>query len=190
MAMMLLGMVLMAACAASGQMADQARYNPLSASSFFSDGRSARSNVPNTVPYYGDLSANSPVMTGVDDSGQPYKGFPVAVTKDLLLLGQQRYTIYCLPCHGATGQGDGQVIAFGFAKPPNLLGDDIKTSENGVIFAAITNGFGKMYPYGYKVNYNERWAIAAYIRALELLNGPVNVQDLTADQIDQIGKHP
>jgi mono/diheme cytochrome c family protein len=189
-AVMLLGMVFMAACAATGQMDTQARYDPLSASSFFPDGRSARSFVPGTVPYYGNLSANSPIMTGVDENGKSYQGFPLPVTKDLIALGQQRYNIYCAPCHGATAEGDGQIIAFGFAKPPDLLGDDIQGSPNGDIFAAIANGFGKMYPYGYKINYTERWAIISYIRALEMVEGPVNVQSLTADQIDQIGKHP
>jgi mono/diheme cytochrome c family protein len=186
----LLGAALLAACAASGQMDSQPRYDPLSASSSFSDGRSARPAVPGAVPYYGDLSANSPVLTGVDANGQSYQGFPLPVTQDLITLGQQRYTIYCVPCHGASGKGDGQVIAFGFSKPPDLLGSDIQTSPNGDIFAAISNGFGKMYPYGYKVNPTERWAIIAYIRALELQNGPVNPQNLTSDQLNQIGKHP
>lgn len=189
-AVMLVGMALMAACAATGQMENQPRYDPLSASSFFPDGRSARVDVPGTVPYYGDLSANSPVLTGEDENGQPYKGFPEPVTKDLITLGQQRYNIYCTPCHGASGQGDGAVIAFGFSKPPSLLGSDIQALSNGQIFLTIENGSGKMYPYGPRVNYSERWAIIAYIRALELQKGPVNPQDLTADQLDQIGKHP
>jgi len=187
---MALGALFLAACAATGVMDTQARYNPLSASSAFADGRSARPAVPGTVPYYGDLSANSPIITGLDANGESYQGFPLPVTKDLVALGQQRFNIYCEPCHGATAEGNGQIIAFGFAQPPDLLGEDISTSPNGDIFAAITNGFGKMYPYGYKVNYTERWAIIAYIRAIELTEGPVDVQNLTADQIDQIGKHP
>ena len=142
------------------------------------------------MPYYGDLSANSPLITGLDANGQPYQGFPEPVTQALVTLGQQRFTIYCVPCHGASGQGDGQVIAFGFPKPPDLLGSGVQALSNGQIFLTIANGYGKMYPYGYKVNYSERWAIVAYIRALELLNGPVNPQNLTSDQLDQIGKHP
>jgi len=189
-AMVAAALVLLTACEASGQMDTQPRYNPLSASSFFPNGSSALPLVPGTIPYYGTLPANSPVITGMDANGQPYQGFPLPVTQDLVVQGQQRYTIYCVVCHGTTGKGDGKVISFQFPKPPDLLSDDVSAMPNGHIFLTIENGFGKMFPYGPRVNYTERWAIISYIRAMELQNGAVDPTTLTAAQLDQIGNHP
>jgi mono/diheme cytochrome c family protein len=166
----------------------QPRYDPLEPSSLFPDGRSARPIETGTVPMTGDLSPNSPILTGLDQNGQPYQGFPEPVTQDMVKLGQERFNIYCVPCHGPSGQGDGKVIAFGFPKPANLLGDSVKSLTNGEIFSVIENGKGKMFSYGYRIKPQERWAVIAYIRAMELKNGPVNPSDLTPDQLNQLGK--
>jgi mono/diheme cytochrome c family protein len=184
----LIAAILLAGCAQTGQMEDQPRYDPLSASSFFANGQSARAPVPNSVTYAGDTPVSVPVQTGKDPNGNFYKGFPVPITLDLVKQGQERYSIYCVPCHGASGKGDGKVVTFGFSKPPTLLSDDIKTMDNGELFQVIQNGKGKMFPYGYRVKPLERWAIILYVRALELKNGPVNPADLTPDLVNQLGK--
>jgi mono/diheme cytochrome c family protein len=186
----LAAILLLSGCAEAGQMNYQPRFNPLSATTLFTDGRSARPNVPNTVPYTADGSANSPIITALDDQGKMFQGFPMPVTKDLVTQGQARYNIYCIPCHGPSGKGDGKVVPFNYSKPPDLLSDDIINTANGEIFDAITNGFQKMYSYGYRVKPPERWAIIAYIRALQLKNGPVNPSELTPADLSTIEKHP
>lgn len=186
----LAAILLLSGCAETGQMNYQPRFDPLSATTLFANGASARPSVPNTVSYSADTAANSPILTGLDANGRPIQGFPVAVTQALVAQGQARFDIYCVPCHGASGKGDGKVVTFGFPKPPDLLGSDIVSLTNYKIFDTITNGFGKMYSYGYRVKPDERWAIIAYIRALQLKNGPVDPQTLTPADLDQIGKNP
>lgn len=180
----------LAGCDKTGTLIDQPRYDPLEAGDLFADGQSARQPVPGTVPYSGDSSPNSPELTGQADNGEPTKGFPVKVDQKLVQLGQERYNIYCIPCHGPAGEGNGKVTAFGFGKPPSLLADPAKALSDGDIFMIIENGRGKMFPYGYRVKAPERWAVIAYVRALQLKNGAANPQELTPEQIDQIGKQP
>jgi mono/diheme cytochrome c family protein len=180
--------LLLTGCAQTGQMVDQPRYDPLAASNFFPDDQSARLPVPGTVPYASTVSPNASFTTGQSEDGQPFKGWPVTVTKDLVQLGQERYNIYCIPCHGPNGEGNGKATGFGFPKPPSLLGNEAKKLTNVDMFLIIQNGKGKMFSYGYRVKPDERWAVIAYIRALQLKNGEVTPQELTPDQIDQIGK--
>jgi len=186
---LLAALFLLAGCAEAGQMDQQPRFDPLSSTTLFANGSSARPQVPNTVSYSSDNSANSPINTGLGDNGLPFLGFPMPVTQDLVGRGQARYNIYCIPCHGASGKGDGKVINFQFPKPPDLTGSDIVALSNQEIFDTITNGNGKMFSYGYRVKPPDRWAIIAYVRALQLKNGPVNPTDLTPADLDQIGKN-
>ncbi len=183
-------LLVLAGCAETGQMIDQPRLDPLEPSTLFADGRASRSFVPGTVPYSGDQSPNSPELTGLDENGQPVSGFPVSVDEKLLATGQERFGIYCTPCHGQTGEGNGKVTTFGYPKPPSLLADNAKGLTAGQIFGIITNGQGNMYSYAYRVKPAERWAVIAYIRAMQLKNGTVNLQELTPAEIDQIGKQP
>ena len=176
---------LLAGCDQTGQMVQQPRYNPLSSSAVFPNGQSALMPVAGSVPFQATGSPNDPRLTGQDNSGQPVKGWPVKVDAALVQLGQTRYNIYCVPCHGSTAQGNGKVIGFGFPKPPDLLAN--KTLSNGDIFNVITNGKGKMFSYGYRVKPDERWAVIAYIRAMQLKNGSVDPTSLTPDQLNQIG---
>jgi len=181
----------LAACAETGQMVDQPYYRPLEESTFFADGRSARSFLPGTVPYIaGDGSPNDPGLTGLDERGQPVEGFPLPVDQDLIALGQERYGIYCTPCHGPAGEGNGRVIPYGFPEPPSLLSNQAQNLSNGQIFEIITNGQGTMFPYAYRVKPNERWAVIAYIRALQLHGGAVDAQDLSPEEVNQIGNQP
>jgi mono/diheme cytochrome c family protein len=181
--------LLLAGCQETGSMIDQPRYNPYAASSIFADGRSARPLQPGTVAYSGQGSPNDPALTGLDETGKSVQGFPSSVTVDAKLLakGEERFNIYCKPCHGPAGEGNGTVTGFGFGKPPSLLADNAKALVNGDIFQIITNGRGKMWPYGYRVKADERWAVIAYMRALQLKNGAVKSGDLTPADLQQIG---
>ncbi|HVN55175.1 MAG TPA: cytochrome c [Anaerolineaceae bacterium] len=185
-AILLGGLLLLAGCQQTGNMEVQPYNRPLSQSDFFADGRSARNFVPGTVSQT-DQKVDDPALTGLDANGQPRAGFPVPVTNDLVKRGQERFNIYCVPCHGASGHGDGRVVSFKFPKPPDLLGDEVKELPNGKIFDVITNGTGKMFPYGYRVKAPDRWAVIAYIRAMQLKNGPPT-RDLTPEELQQLGK--
>ncbi len=180
--------LLLAGCDKTGDMVIQPRNDPLSSSGILPNGQSALLPVPGSVPYSSTASPNSPIATGLTDTGQPFKGWPVTVNKELVQQGQDRYNIFCVPCHGPNGQGDGKAVSFGFPKPPDLLGSNAKGLANGDIFQIIANGKGKMFSYGYRVEPNERWAIISYIRAMQQKNGAVDPQSLTPAQIDQIGK--
>lgn len=189
-ALLMMSVLLLAGCDKTGQMYAQPRYNPLAASDFFPNGQAARNFPQGSVAYAPDGDVNSPAHTGMDASGAPEKGFPVTVDANLLAKGQERFGIYCVPCHGVNGEGNGKATQFGFPKPPSLLTEGAKALSAGEIFAVIQNGKGKMFSYGYRVKPAERWAVIAYIRALQLKNGPVKAQDLTADDLNQIGKIP
>ena len=147
-------------------MHDQPKYKPFRASSFFGDDRSARPLVEDTVAR-GQLRADAAYYTGKQGT-TPVDVFPVAVTAALLQRGQQRYGIYCTPCHGATGRGDGMVVQRGYRRPPSLHIDRLRNEKTGYFFDVITSGFGAMPDYAAQVPVADRWAIVAYVRALQL----------------------
>jgi hypothetical protein len=151
----------------------QPRYNPYDASSFFSDGRSARQPVAGTVP----RNANIVGLADPDDAkkvgaerpgGTGTNVFPFVMTREVLNRGRERYDIFCAPCHGLAGDGDGVIVQRGFQAPPSYHLDRMRNAPASHFFDVITNGFGAMYPYGYRVPVSDRWAIVAYIRALQL----------------------
>jgi len=146
----------------------QPRYNPYDPSDFFGDGQSARLPVAGTVPR-GDLTLgpNELLYTG-KLNGQPADAFPYPVTKEIVERGRERYNVFCSPCHGFSGDGDGMIVQRGFRRPPSLHEDRLRTAPAGHYFDVISNGFGVMYPYGYRVAPRDRWAIIAYVRALQL----------------------
>ena len=147
-------------------MHDQPRYKPYAASTFFADGTSARPQVPGTVAR-GQLDADEQLYTGRVD-GQFAATFPFAITEATLERGQQRFDIYCAPCHGLAGYGDGMVVRRGFKKPPALHSERHRASAPGYYFDVMTRGFGAMPSYAAQVSVDDRWAIVAYIRALQL----------------------
>lgn len=177
-------------CDQTGDMLVQPRYDTLGSSDLFADGQAARQPVPGTVPYAAEGSINSPELTGQSESGEPLENFPVELNAEMLQHGQEQYNIYCVPCHGPAGEGNGRVVQYGFAKPPSLLADNAKNMTNGDMFTIIRDGRGNMFPYGYRVKAPERWAIIAFVRALQMQNGPVNARDLTPEQIEQLGNQP
>lgn len=155
----------------------QPRYNPYDPTEFFGDGQSARLPVAGTVAR-GDLTLgpNELLYTG-KLNGQPSEVFPYPVTQDIVDRGRQRFDVFCSPCHGYGGDGDGMIVQRGFRHPPSFHDDRLRTEPAGHYFDVITNGFGVMYPYGYRVPPRDRWAIIAYIRALQL-SRQVQVADL------------
>lgn len=148
-------------------MANQPRQNPLSPSDFFADGRSERPVVENTV-----------VRGSVQDDSlfvpKDSNAFPLPVTAELLQRGQQRYGIFCTPCHGIQGDGMGMVAMRGMKHPPSYHQERLRQVPNGYLYDVITNGFGAMYGYSAQIPPRDRWAIVAYLRALQLSrNAPV-----------------
>ena len=162
-------LIVVIAFVASGcrrDMHDQPKYIPLRASTFFADDRSARPLVEGTVAR-GHLHEDTLLETGKlgnDDATV----FPFAIDASVLERGRERYDIYCSPCHGRTGAGDGMVVRRGFRRPPSYHDDRLRSAPVGHFVDVMTNGFGAMLDYRQQVEPRDRWAIAAYIRALQL----------------------
>ena len=155
-------------CATAGcrqDMHDQPKYIPLRQSSFFNDERSARPMVAGTVAR-GQLHEDPLLYTG-KVNGADSTVFPFRVDARVMARGQERFNIYCSPCHGRTGIGDGMIVRRGFRRPPSLL-DELREAPAGHFFDVITNGFGAMPDYAAEIKAEDRWAIVAYVRALQL----------------------
>ncbi|MGI8955349.1 MAG: c-type cytochrome [Chthoniobacterales bacterium] len=147
-------------------MYNQPKAKTYSASEFFADGTSARPVPAHTVQFHG-LSQNEAFSTGLTN-GTLVAQLPVKLTPALLERGQERYDIYCAVCHGATGEGNGEIVQRGFPAPPTYHSDRLRNAPIGHFYDVITNGYGVMYSYAVRVEPQDRWAIAAYIRALQL----------------------
>jgi len=147
-------------------MFEQPKSNPLAASDFFPDGAASRPIPPHTVAR-GDLETDEAFYTGMVGSNL-VTAFPIHVTRAVLERGRQRYEIDCLPCHGATGEGDGIVVHRGFPAPPSYHIERLRQAPVGHFFDVMTHGYGVMLPYASRVRPADRWAITAYIRALQL----------------------
>jgi hypothetical protein len=148
-------------------MANQPRHNPLSPATFFPDGRSERPVIDNTV-VRGAINED-PLLTPKESNT-----FPLPLTKDLLARGQDRYNIFCSPCHGLQGDGNGMVTLRGMKHPPTYHQERLRNEPNGYFFDVITNGFGAMSGYSMQLEPRDRWAIVSYVRALQLSrNAPV-----------------
>jgi mono/diheme cytochrome c family protein len=146
-------------------MHDAPRYEPLEASTFFADGRGSRTLVANTVPR-GMLREDEHLYQGKVD-GQLTDTFPMPVTDQVMARGRERFNVFCAPCHGRTGQGNGMVVQRGFRAPPSFHDERLRTAPVGYFYDVQTNGFGAMSDYAAQVPVADRWAIAAYIRALQ-----------------------
>jgi mono/diheme cytochrome c family protein len=150
-------------------MHNQPRFKPLAESDFYSDLRSARPPVEGTVAR-GELRANSYFYSGMlPGSNTPGDYMPFPVTKQVLARGRERFDIYCAPCHSRLGDGNGIVPSRGFArKPPSYHIERLRQAPLGYFFDVMTHGFGMMQDYASQISPEDRWAIAAYIRALQL----------------------
>jgi mono/diheme cytochrome c family protein len=194
----LLGTFCLLAVGCRYDMQDQPRYKYYKKSDFFRDGRASRDLPEGTVSrgnlredkeFYTGKNANlsaAPITaapataTATDASGNTVvttfpdaiAKIPVPVTKELIDRGQERYNIYCIVCHGPVGNGDGMIVRRGYPKPPTYNDDRLRNAPDGHFFDVITNGWGKMNSYAHQVPVADRWAIVAYIRALQVSQNP------------------
>ncbi len=169
------------------RMTYQPKYLPLTESAFFKDGLSSRPLVPGTVAR-GQLHTNQLLYAGTLD-GKIADTFPFPVTQAVLDRGQQRFNIYCAPCHGRTGYGDGMIVQRGYPAPPSFHIDRLRQVPVGYIFQVATNGLGQMPSYAAQVPPEDRWAIVAYIRALQL-SQHATPNDVPADVRQQLEAKP
>jgi hypothetical protein len=172
---------LLAGCSLKQDMAYQPKNRPLSPSDFFSDGRSERPLLENTVAH-GSL-ADDPLFVPKESNV-----FPLPVNLELLERGEGRYKIFCTPCHGLQGDGNGMIVMRGMKHPPSYHIDRLRQVPNGYIFDVITNGFGAMYGYSAQISPRDRWTIVAYVRALQLSRN-AKVADLPPDVREKV-LHP
>lgn len=171
----LLLLLLLAGCEKAKQdMYDQPKYKPMAPSTMFADGTSARTPPPGSVPHArGPFSASSSGQQGEDAVAREQaalvaKTNPYPITPQLLRRGKERFDIYCMPCHSPVGDGDGRVVRRGFPAPPSYHQDRLRKAPDRHFFDVISNGYGIMYSYGDRVEPSDRWAIVAWIRALQL----------------------
>jgi len=180
-------------CGLRSDMQDQPRYKVYKKSEWFKDGLSTRDQVAGTVArghlhdnkafYTGKIDnpdLNAVVTSTVTSTGNTLvtsfpndiDEFPIPVTKELVDRGQDRYNIHCIVCHGPVGNGDGMVVRRGFPKPPTYHDDRLRNAPVGHFFDVMTNGWGRMSSYSYQIQPADRWAIVAYIRALQVSQNP------------------
>lgn len=146
-------------------MHDQPKFVPLRENGFYADARSARPIIEGTVAR-GHLNDDSLLHTG-KVNGQDATEFPFPVTAEVMARGQERYNIFCAPCHDRTGRGNGMIVKRGYRQPPSYHIDRLRQAPVGLFFDVMTNGFGAMPDYRAQVPVRDRWAIIAYIRALQ-----------------------
>jgi mono/diheme cytochrome c family protein len=157
-------MLLCSAC--RNDMHNQPRYKPLAATDFFGDRRSARPAIEDTVAR-GQLRVDGARFTG-KVNGKDVDFMPIQITKADVARGQERFNIYCSPCHGQLGNGHGMIVSRGLRQPPSYLDPRLVQAPIGHFFDVMTNGYGSMYSYASRVAVDDRWRIAAYIRALQM----------------------
>jgi mono/diheme cytochrome c family protein len=171
------------------EMYEQAKYKPLTPTTLFADGNSSRPQVPGTIAHSAGALAGSssgrgdavslPIepgpASGVDATGRPLApgeeplyANPLPLTSALLDRGRERFNIYCAPCHSMAGDGDGMIARRGFPAPPSYHTDRLRNAADSHFYQVITNGYGVMYSYADRIAPQDRWAIVAYIRALQL----------------------
>lgn len=178
---LLLGMCL-AGAACRRDMQDQPKMKPYRSTSFFSDGLSSRPPVQGTIPrgflrtdaelFTGKKSKSASSVATTASTANPYPDdtdtFPFPITKETVERGRQRYEIFCSVCHGLTGNGDGMIVRRGFRRAASFNDDRLRQAPVGHFFDAITNGWGAMPSYASQIPVQDRWAIIAYVRALQL----------------------
>jgi len=160
-------------------MHDQPKYEAYERTDFFPDHRSSREPVAGTVAR-GQLKDDDFLETGKIGDGFA-ESYPFPVTLEVLRRGRQRYEIFCTPCHGLTGRGNGMVVERGYKAPPSFHIDRLRNERPGYYFDVITRGFGAMPDYAAQVPVRDRWAIVAYVRALQLSQN-ATLADLTPNQ--------
>jgi Cytochrome C oxidase, cbb3-type, subunit III len=181
----MLGLLLLAGC--RQKMADQPRYEPLARSTFFDDGRAARPLEEGTVAR-GQLRNDRHLYAG-KEGDKLVDTFPFSVTLERLVRGQERYNIFCSPCHDRVGTGQGMIVRRGYRPPESFHIDRLRQAPAGYFFDVMTNGFGVMPDYAQQVHPEDRWTIVAYIRALQL-SQHATLADVPQDQRQQLESKP
>jgi hypothetical protein len=183
-----LGMTLAVLPGCRSEMYDQPRYKPYQASGFFADGTSARPLVAGTVPRLDPrVRGKAPALlfeTG-KTADKLAETLPFPVDRSVLERGQERFRIFCTPCHGELGDGRGMIVRRGFNPPPSYHTDELRKEPVGHFFDVMTRGFGTMYSYASRIPARDRWAIAAYIRALQVSQHAL-AADLTPEDRSQL----
>jgi len=192
------------------EMYDQPKYKPLTSSPLWPDGNSSRPQVPGTQPHSAGALAGvssgrmdrvalippAGPVSGVDANGKllaqagaaasPGYSNPLPITPKLLARGQQRFDIYCAPCHSRAGDGDGMIARRGFPHPPSYHTAALRNAPDSHFYQVITNGYGVMYPHADRISPHDRWAIVAYIRALQLSQHAPK-SDLSVEDLQRLG---
>ena len=163
-------LLLLAAAGCRQNMHDQNKVRPLAPNDFFADGQGARPLPAHTVAR-GDLregsAGDSSAYSGLDAANKPVADLPFPVTRQVLLRGQERYNVFCSPCHGRVGDGLGMIVRRGYKQPSSYHVERLRNAPVGYFFNVMTEGFGVMPSYAPQVPVADRWAIAAYIRVLQ-----------------------
>ena len=165
---------LLFASACRNDMHSQPRYKIYAGTDFFGDGRSQRPLIEDTVAR-GQLHLDEARYTG-KVNGKDVETIPIQITKEDLSRGQERFNIYCSPCHGRLGNGHGMIVSRGLRQPPSYHDERLVNAPIGHFFDVMSNGYGSMYSYASRVAVDDRWRIAAYIRALQMSqNAPADL---------------
>lgn len=147
-------------------MGEKGRIKPLQRDIYYDNGSSAREIVEGTIPR-GHMIEDTPYFTGVDGEGKDTKEIPMKVTKALILDGQKKLNTFCSVCHGYAGYGNGTIVKRGFTTPPTFHSDRLRNIAAGHFFGVMSQGFGDMGSYSDVLSEYDRWAVTAYIRALQ-----------------------
>jgi mono/diheme cytochrome c family protein len=162
----------------------QPKYKAQSQSEFFTDGATMRQPVPGTIAA-DSLREDKAYYNGRDERDSLLAKMPVPVTMQLLKRGQERYNIYCAPCHGQTGDGQGIIVQRGYLPPPSYHQDRLRNVTDGYVFDVITNGVRNMPSYRHQIPVADRWAIVAYQRALQR-SQDANINDIPLEMRESV----
>ena len=168
-------------------MQDQPRFRPFRPTTFFGDGRSQRPRVAGTVAR-GELEEDELLYRGTL-GGKPADVFPYPVTAEILARGRDRYDIFCSACHGRVGDGDGTVVERGMRRPASFQAERLIQASPGYFFDVITRGFGAMFDLSDRIRAEDRWAIVAYVRALQR-SQTARLADLSAEEREKLARQP
>lgn len=163
-------------------MDDQQRYDPQEKSPFFADGRASRTTVEGTVAR-GEYYEDDAYALGKDNRGNFVDRIPMKLTPEMMKRGQERYNIYCSPCHSKAGDGKGIVVKRGFLPPPSFHQDKVRAFKDGYIFDVISKGVRNMPAYRKQIPIADRWAIIAYVRALQRTQN-ATIKDVPKDKLN------
>ncbi|MDA1305703.1 MAG: cytochrome c [Acidobacteria bacterium] len=179
-----LAVIALTAARCRQDMHDAPRYDPLEASDFFRDGSTARPLIAGTVAR-GHLNADTYLHTGKDAIGLPVNAFPFAISRADLDRGEERFNVFCTPCHGTTGEGNGMIVQRGYRQAQSMHIDRLRFAPVGYFYDVVTNGFGVMPDYRSQIPVDDRWRIVAYVRALQASRQATEA-DVPADVMQQL----